>query len=138
MQSRLTYILLALGVTVSVGDAPAVETGLRMTSAADQQAIWCWGSRRRSANVPFLRVVMHDGKAVIETKDYMHSNFVAGTKDIVVGGDRLEFTYWYKPLERWARCSLRTSPTGDMMAGNCDGELSAGQWGSVPSYLWRC
>jgi hypothetical protein len=138
MRAGRAHTFLAIVVVFTVSDAPAIEVRKHVAAASDQQAIWCWGSQRRSANVPFLRIISRGGKVVIETKDYMHSSFIANTKDVLVSNDRLNFAYWYKPLARWSRCSLVTGPSGDTMAGNCDGELSAGQWGSVPSYLWRC
>jgi hypothetical protein len=108
------------------------------TAAADGQVTWCWGSQRRSENVAFLRIVTRGGKLTVETKDYMHGDFLADTKDAILAGGHLGFSYWYKPLARWARCDLTTGTSGDTMAGRCDGELSVGQWGSVPTYLWRC
>jgi hypothetical protein len=107
-------------------------------AAAEGQVTWCWGSQRRSENVPFLRITTHDGKLAVETKDYMHGNFVANTRKVVFADGHLDFSYWYRPLARWAHCNLTPGASGDTMAGNCDGELSAGRWGSVPSYLWRC
>ncbi len=129
---RLRHALLLIGFAIALGTAAAEP------AAAGGQVTWCWGSQRRSENVAFLRITTRDGKAVIETKDYMHGNFVAATKDVVFAGDHLEFSYWYQPLGRWARCNLTIGTAGDTMAGSCEGELSVGHWGSVPSYLWRC
>ena len=72
---------------------------------------------------------------IIQTKHYMHDCFVEDTKDISVDGSHLEFTYWYAPLCRRARCSLDLA--GDRMNGHCEGEVKAAQWGEVPTYLWR-
>jgi hypothetical protein len=125
--------LLLIGLAIALAAIPA-EPG----AAADSQVTWCWGSQRRSENVAFLRITTHDGSVFVETKDYMHGNFVANSKDVVFADGRLDFSYWYKPLARWARCNLTTGASGDTMAGSCDGELGVGHWGSVPSYLWRC
>ncbi len=96
---------------------------------------WSWGSPRRSAEVPFLKITKSDSALVIKTKHYMHSYFVGDTKDIIVERNHLEFAYWYAPMCRWAKCSLDLA--GDRMNGECEGELKAMQWGEVPSYLWR-
>jgi len=96
---------------------------------------WSWGSPRRSADVPFLKISENDSKLRIQTKHYMHDYFVGDTKDISVDGSHLEFTYWYAPLCRWAKCNLDLS--GDRMNGQCEGEAKATQWGEVPTYLWR-
>jgi hypothetical protein len=131
MCPRLAPLLIGFVIALAAMPAePAV--------AADGQVTWCWGSQRRSENVAFLRITTHDDKVVVETKDYMHGNFVANTKEVVFADGHLDFSYWYKPLARWAPCRLTTGASGDTMAGSCDGELSVGYWGSVPSYLWRC
>ncbi len=99
------------------------------------EGVWSWGSPRRSAEVPFLRISRNGSEWIIETKHYMHDYFVSSTKDVRVRDNHLEFVYWYAPLNRWARCALDLSD--DKMAGRCDGELNARQWGPVPTYLWR-
>jgi len=131
MGPRLAPLFIGFAVALAL-------TSAGPTAAAEGRVTWCWGSQRRSENVAFLRITTHGGKVVIETKDYMHGNFVANTKDVVFAGGHLDFSYWYKPLARWARCNLTAGASGDTMAGSCDGELSVGHWGSVPSYLWRC
>jgi hypothetical protein len=130
--------LIALAVLAATSGAPAATAADRAAAAADVQGTWCWGSQRRSANVPFLRITSRDGALVVETKDYMHDGFAADTRDVAASGDHLDFSYWYTPLARWARCSLTLEPSHDTMAGTCEGEPSARQWGVVPSYLWRC
>lgn len=96
---------------------------------------WSWGSPRRSAEVPFLKISRQDSRLLIQTKHYMHDYFVDDTKDASVNGSHLEFSYWYAPLCRWAKCSLDLA--GDRMNGQCEGEVKAAQWGEVPTYLWR-
>ncbi len=100
------------------------------------EGVWCWGEPWRSADVPFLRISINGSEWIIETKHYMHDHFESTTRKARVSGNHLEFTYWYAPLSRWASCSLELSD--DKMAGHCDGELNARQWGAVPTYLWRC
>jgi hypothetical protein len=131
MCPRLAPLL--IGFAVALAAMPAEHP-----AAASGQVIWCWGSQRRSENVPFLRITSHDGKVIVETKDYMHGDFVANTKDVVFADSHLGFSYWYNPLARWARCNLTNGASGNTMAGSCDGELSVGHWGSVTTYLWRC
>jgi hypothetical protein len=131
---RECLAVVALGMSLFFAAATVVERA----AANDHKVTWCWGSQRRSENVAFLRITTSDSKVIVETKDYMHSKFVADTKDVVFAGGHLEFSYWYKPLARWAHCSLTAGPTGDTMAGSCDGELGVGNWTRVPSYLWRC
>jgi hypothetical protein len=138
MRSNRTRVILALAAAFSIGDAHANEGGATADAMAALQGKWCWGSQYRSANVPFLRVIARNKTIAVETKHYMHSNFVANTKDVAVGDNRIAFTYWYEPLARWARCVLTLGGDGDTMAGDCDGELGAGLWGRVSSHLWRC
>lgn len=104
--------------------------------AAAWAGIWCWGSPRRSADVPFLRITANGGAWRVETKHYMHDSFETNVKDVEISGDRLTFAYWYAPRQRWAKCALTVS--GDRMTGMCEGEANARDWGDVPSYLWRC
>src|SRR5262249_22807350 len=97
--------------------------------------IWHWGSSRRSADVAFLRISRRGSELLIETKHYMHDNFVSKTKDVRVFANHLTFTYWYEPLHREANCKLDL--VVDMMVGECEGERNAREWGSVATYLWR-
>jgi hypothetical protein len=138
MRIRRDRALAAMAVLVAASAAPVPQAAEPAVRFPDLHATWCWGSQRGSANVPFLRITARRTELVVETKDYMHDYFVAGTRNVSMIGDRLEFSYWYKPLARWARCSLVLDPSHDSMAGTCEGELSARQWGVVPSYLWRC
>jgi uncharacterized protein YbbC (DUF1343 family) len=96
---------------------------------------WSWGSPRRSARVPFLRISRAGEGWLVETKHYMRTHYVGGTKEVSLSAAQLEFSYWYAPLERWAHCSLNVSE--GRMDGECDGELSAREWGKVPTHLWR-
>lgn len=118
--------LLALAVLASALQAGAAE---------DLQGVWAWGSPRRSAEVPFLRITRSGEGWTVETKHYMHAYFVGGTRDVSLRPGHLEFTYWYEPLGRWAQCSLDVA--GERMDGECDGEPSAGTWGRLPAHLWR-
>lgn len=127
--------------TFSLPIALALSFATMLTESAagaDRQVAWCWGSQRRSENVAFLHITTHDGTITITTKNYMHGNFVANTKDVVFAGGHLDFSYWYQPLMRWAHCDLTIGAAGDTMSGSCDGELSVGRWGDVPTFLWRC
>jgi hypothetical protein len=101
----------------------------------DLTGVWCWGSPRRSADTPFLRISRVAGRWRIETKDYMHANFHTDVRDMSFANDTLDFSYWYQPLRRWSHCSFKVS--GETMAGQCGGELDAHTWGATPSYLWR-
>jgi hypothetical protein len=138
MRVNRVRALVAIAVQLATSHTPVSLAAESTVPSPSMQATWCWGSERRSANVPFLRITTRGAELVVETKNYMHDYFVAGTKDISVSGDRLEFSYWYEPLARWARCSLALDPSHDSMAGTCEGELSVRHWGVVPSYLWRC
>lgn len=99
------------------------------------EGVWCWGSPRRSSETPFLRVDRQGDERVVRTKHYMHGHFEALVRDVHFEGNRLRFSYWYAPLRRWATCRFTLS--GDVMAGECDAEISAHRWGSTPSHLWR-
>ncbi len=103
--------------------------------AEDLAGLWAWGSARRSAGVPFLRITPAPEGWKVETKHYMHAHFVGGVRALAATPTHLEFTYWYEPLGRWAQCSFEVA--GDRMDGECDGEPGASQWGRVPAHLWR-
>jgi hypothetical protein len=126
---RTKQIVLAL----AIGSLLAADT--RAAPAPDFAGVWCWGSQRRSADVPFLRISRGGGNWRVETKHYMHARFVDRVKDLRIDGNGLEFRYWYEPLQRWARCSFVAQ--GHTMAGVCEGEVDARTWGDVPSFLWR-
>jgi len=131
--SRLAPIAILLVTTSCAPAQPLIETP---PPPGNFEGVWSWGSPRRSAEVPFLRISRKGGSWEIETKHYMHEHFVTTTRDIRVSGNHLEFTYWYEPQRRWATCILDLSD--DKMAGVCDGELNArGLWGGVPTNLWR-
>ena len=111
----------------------ALSTGGATTPVLD--GVWCWGSPRQSARVPFVEIGRTGDGWTIRTKHYMHAYFVGGVKDIKVDGGHVEFTYWYEPRARWAHCAFDAD--GDRMSGTCDGEIDALSWGAVPSFLWR-
>jgi hypothetical protein len=136
-QARLIIWVVAVAITVAMSAIGCALMKPAVTSRGIEKfaGTWDWGSPRRSAFVPFLKISERDSVLVIETKHYMHSYFVADTKDISVDGNHLEFTYWYAPLCRWATCSLDLA--SDRMNGQCEGETRAAQWGQVPTYLWR-
>jgi len=127
---RITILLMAAGCAAAqpaaVPDAPP----------GNFEGVWLFGSPRRSSEVPFLRISRKGREWIVETKHYMRDHFVSTSRNIRVNGNRLEFTYWYEPLRRPARCILDL--TDDRLAGVCDGELDArGLWGGVPTNLWR-
>ena len=121
-------------LAIAVNGAQAQPAG-EVVPNGSFEGTWSWGSPRRSAEVPFLRISRDGTKWIVQTKHYMHDNFVSGARDVRVSGNRLEFSYWYEPLARWASCSLELAD--GKMAGACDGELNAREWGSVPAHLWR-
>jgi hypothetical protein len=129
-RARLAVIGLVVGLWLISAARPA-----RADPWPGLEGVWSWGSPRRSADVPFLRITRSGGQWSVETKHYMHAYFVAEARDVRIDGKHLEFTYWYEPLHRWARCSFDAA--ADTMAGVCDGEIDAQTWGAVPSYLWR-
>ena len=102
---------------------------------ADWQGVWCWGTLWHNSTTPFLKIEQRDGHWVLQTKNYMHSDFEATVKDVHLDGQTLGFTYWYTPLKRWATCNFTLA--GFVMAGRCDAETSAQTWGVTDSYLWR-
>jgi hypothetical protein len=119
----------ALVAILSVSGLPA--------SAAEGslEGIWCWGTQFHAEATPFLRIARSGGQWRLETKHYMHDEFVAGIKDVRIDGSHLAFTYWYEPLSRWATCSLDLMQ--DRLVGQCDGERNAHEWGVTPVFLWR-
>ena len=132
---RRRLVLIAILCSALSSCAPGEKVNNGAVPPGTFEGVWCWGSPRRSADVPFLRISRHGSAWLIETKHYMHDYFVSSAKDVCVSDHHLEFVYWYAPLNRWARCGLDLSD--DNMAGQCDGELNARQWGAVPTYLWR-
>jgi len=122
----MAFLAAVLGL-LTAGPSAAPGSGL--------EGVWCWGSPRRSADVPFLEVSRVGDRWAVRTKHYMHAYFVGGVKDIRVTGGHLEFTYRYEPLNRWAHCAFDAED--DRLVGTCDGEIDARTWGAVPSYLWR-
>ncbi len=127
-------VVAIIALTIAMGCA-AAKSENAPEATGNFAGTWSWGSPRRSADVPFLKISENDSKLTVQTKHYMHDYFVGDTKDISVEGKHLEFTYWYAPLCRSATCSLDLA--GDRMNGQCEGEIKAVQWGEVPTYLWR-
>lgn len=100
--------------------------------------IWHWGTSVHPRDAPFLRIsTQEDGALLIETKHYMHERFVRTTSRVTVIAHYLEFTYWYEPRHRSARCRLVLAIDANTMNGVCEGEIDAQHWGWTPVYLWR-
>ena len=133
-QLRRVAAVAIMALTLAFGCASMKPKG-SSDSIEHFAGTWSWGSPRRSAQVPFLKIFWQDSGLVIQTKHYLHDSFVDDTKDTSIYGSHLEFSYWYAPLCRWAKCSLDLA--GDRMNGKCEGEVRAGRWGEMPAYLWR-
>jgi hypothetical protein len=97
--------------------------------------VWVWGTLWNSHDTPFLRITRSGSHWNVETKHYMHADFVDKVQDVRIEGKHLEFSYWYEPRQKWAHCSLNAT-ADTMLAGQCDGELDVHDWGTLPSYLW--
>jgi hypothetical protein len=98
------------------------------------QGIWAWGTLWNSHDTPFLRIIRNGNSWSVQTKHYMHANFMDKVRDVRIDAKHLEFSYWYEPRQRWAHCAFRVAV--DTMAGFCDSEISTRDWGRAPSYLW--
>lgn len=132
LRGRLVSITIVL---IATSCTPVERASDHPVLVDDFEGVWSWGSPRHSANVPFLRITRNDMEWIIQTKHYMYDYFVSTTKDVRISSNHLEFVYWYAPLNRWSKCSLDL--LYNKMAGHCDGELNAQQWGTVPTFLWR-
>lgn len=95
---------------------------------------WSWGSAKRSAQVPFIRIEQTNKGITIQVKHALFNRFDKQATQVNYDGESLSFSYWYEPLNRSASCQLAWN--GQLLEGKCEGEVASGEWGVLDTHLW--